>query len=203
MSRPKSFDPIDAYDVLLDLFWRKGIGAMSVKGMSDHLHMPRSSFYNAFGSREALLKNLIIYYELQSPQIALVLATPPIDVKYLFRELIREVCAQHRDGPDRRGCLLTNLSVELRDDEMELRALVDQITQDRIARLVEICTWAVDAKELPRATDCARLGTQLFALIEQINLMARSLPDLDLLEELAMAQLSWLGLVADSVTRAR
>ncbi len=155
--------------------------------------MSRSSFYNAFGSREALLKDLMIYYELQSPQIALVLATPPIDVGHLLRGLITELCDHHCQDNNRSGCLLTNLSIELRDDEPELQALLKQINQDRIARLIEICTWAVDGKELPRTTECARLGQQLFALIEQINLLARSLPDLEVLQGLALTELAQLG----------
>lgn len=193
MARTKSFDLIDAYDVLLDMFWREGIAAMSVKRMADHLGLTRSSFYNAFGTRDALLKNLVLYYEVQSPQIALVLATRPIDVSYLLNELLRELCAQHVSG-DRKGCLLTNLSVELRDDEPDLRHLVQQINQDRIGRLVEICRWAVEGKDLPRGTNCEKLGHQLFALIEQVNLLARSLPDLEMLEELALSQLRQLGL---------
>jgi TetR/AcrR family transcriptional repressor of nem operon len=196
MARPKSFDPIDAYDQLLELFWRNGLAAMSVKRMSDHLGLTRSSFYNAFGTREALLKNLILFYEMQSPQIALVLAYPPIDVGALFEMLILELCTQHRQDQDRKGCLLTNLSVELRDDEVELQNLLNQINEDRIARLVEICQWAVDAKELPRSTNCQKLGQQLFALIEQINLLARSLPDLDQLEPLALSHLRQLWIKA-------
>ncbi|WP_027833623.1 TetR/AcrR family transcriptional regulator [Maritalea myrionectae] len=203
MARRKSFAPHDAYDLLLDMFWREGIGAMSVKGMSDHLGLPRSSFYNAFGSREALLKNLIIYYELQSPQMALVLAYPPIDVKLLFTMLLQEMCTQYVHDLERKGCLLTNLSVELRENEPALRELLQQINQDRITRLAEICRWGVNAKDLPRATDCARLGRQLFALIEQLNLMARSLPEIEELEVLATRQLAQLGLLADGPAPAQ
>jgi TetR/AcrR family transcriptional repressor of nem operon len=194
MARPKSFDPTDAYDQLLELFWRDGLAAMSVKGMAGHLGLTRSSFYNAFGTRETLLKNLIIYYELQSPQITLVLAYPPIDVSFFFESLIGELCTQHRDDPARKGCLLTNLSVELRENEPELKALLQQINQDRIARLIEVCRWAVEAKELPRGTNCEKLGHQLFAMIEQLNLLAKSLPDAAMLEELAKSQLRQLGL---------
>ena len=194
MARPKSFNPIDAYDQLLELFRRDGLAAMSVKSMADHLGLTRSSFYNAFGTRETLLKNLIIYYELQSPQIALVLAYPPIDVSFLLESLIGELCAQHRDDTARKGCLLTNLSVELRENEPELKALLQQINQDRIARLIEICRWALEAKELPRGTNCVKLGHQLFALIEQLNLLAKNLPDTAMLEELAKSQLRQLGL---------
>lgn len=196
MARPKSFDPIDAYDQLLELFWRDGLAAMNVKRMSDHLGLTRSSFYNAFGTREALLKNLILFYEILSPQIALVLAYPPIDVGFLFEQMLRELCLQYRTDPERKGCLLTNLSVELRDNETELKTLLNQINEDRIARLVEICHWALDAKELPRSTNCQKLGQQLFALIEQVNLLARSLPDLDQLEPLALSQLRQLGITA-------
>lgn len=192
MARAKSFDLIDAYDVLLEMFCRQGLAAMSVKHMADQLGLTRSSFYNAFGTREALLKNLIIYYEIQSPQVVLILATPPIDVSYLFNQLVHELCAQHSIG-DRTGCLLTNLSVELRDDEVALRDLLQQINQDRIARLIELCQWAVDGKELPRGTNCENLGHKLFALIEQTNLLVRSLPDVEKVESLALSQLHQLG----------
>ncbi|MCF4097822.1 TetR/AcrR family transcriptional regulator [Maritalea mediterranea] len=197
MARHKSFHLTDAYEILLDRFWRHGLSSMSVKGMADCLGLTRSSFYNAFGSREALLQNLVLYYEVQSPQIALVVAEPPIDVKYLFTALIREMCVAHRADPDRKGCLLTNLAIETRDNEPALRKLLLQINADRIARLIEICLWAVAAKDLPRTTDCEKHGHQLFALLEQINLLARTLPTCDPLEEIALTQLARLGLYAE------
>ncbi|WP_424981914.1 TetR family transcriptional regulator C-terminal domain-containing protein [Maritalea sp. S77] len=170
---------------------------MSVKGMADCLGLTRSSFYNAFGNRETLLQNLLLYYEVQTPQIALVLAEPPIDVKQLLTKLIREMCAAHRADFDRKGCLLTNLAIEARDSEPTLRNMLLQINTDRIARLIEICQWAATAKELPRNTDCEEYGHQLFALLEQINLLARNLPTCDPLEDIALTQLARLGLYTE------
>ena len=54
MARPSKFDRQTAVELVMNDIWRSGFEANSVKAISEKLGITRSSFYNAFGSREAL-----------------------------------------------------------------------------------------------------------------------------------------------------
>ncbi len=58
MGRPSKFDREAAIDKVMQEVWRNGFERASVKALSERLGITRSSFYNAFDSREALLGSL-------------------------------------------------------------------------------------------------------------------------------------------------
>ena len=56
MGRPTSFNRDEAIETVMQEMWRNGYEANTVKALSERLGITRSSYYNAFGSREALFK---------------------------------------------------------------------------------------------------------------------------------------------------
>jgi len=67
MPRPAKFDRQEALDVVMNEIWRSGYEACSAKAISEKLGITRSSFYNAFGSREALFKEALDAYIVSAP----------------------------------------------------------------------------------------------------------------------------------------
>ncbi|KPH83146.1 TetR/AcrR family transcriptional regulator, partial [Bosea vaviloviae] len=68
--RPSQFDRDAALEAALMAFWRDGYQANSVKALSERLGITRSSFYNAFESREAMFMEALERYLERSPDRA-------------------------------------------------------------------------------------------------------------------------------------
>ena len=175
MGRPTAFDREQAIDDIMNIMWDEGYEASSVKAISERLGITRSSFYNAFGSREELFKEVLMHYAEQSPDYALALATPPIDVKLLFTLVFREACAARASDKDGRGCLGINSVTELCNRDEKLTPLLEELILGNIKRIETILTWGVESKELPRSLDTHGTALSLKALLVGLNVMCKAI----------------------------
>ncbi|WP_152392747.1 TetR/AcrR family transcriptional regulator [Paenibacillus guangzhouensis] len=62
MARPKEFDPSEALDKALELFWTKGFEAASVQTLCTTMGINRGSLYETFGDKEALFVSCMDRY---------------------------------------------------------------------------------------------------------------------------------------------
>jgi AcrR family transcriptional regulator len=60
--RPRSFDPDQALDRALDVFWRKGYEGTSLADLTKAMHINRPSLYAAFGDKEKLFRKVLDRY---------------------------------------------------------------------------------------------------------------------------------------------
>lgn len=124
MARPKTFDPEDALDRAMALFWRKGYEATSVADLVAALGINRGSLYGTFKDKRALFLAALERYderEIGAKVRHLRLTEGPgrERIQSLFDEIIRAV----EERGDRRGCLVCNTAVEMAasDPEIERR----------------------------------------------------------------------------------
>lgn len=174
MGRPTAFDRVQAIDDIMNIMWDEGYEASSVKAISEKLGITRSSFYNAFGSREELFKEVLQHYAEQSPDYALALATPPIDVKLLFTLVFKEACAARAEDKDGRGCLAINSVTELCNRDEKLSAFLEEMILGNIERIETILKWGVESKELPSNLDRHGTALSLKALLVGLNVMCKA-----------------------------
>jgi len=173
MGRPSAFDREQAVDDVMHKIWRDGYEASSVKAISEMLGITRSSFYNAFGTREQLFKEALVHYCKQSPDYALALATPPIDVRMLITMVFREACAARAQDPEGRGCYAINSVAELCNTDEELSPVLEDLVLGSIDQIQTILTWGVESKELPRDLDTRAMALSLQNLLIGINVMCK------------------------------
>lgn len=177
MGRPTAFDREQAIDDVMHMIWRDGYEASSVKALSEKLGITRSSFYNAFGSREELFKLALQHYCKQSPDYALTLATPPIDVKMLLTLVFREACAARAADPEGRGCLAINSVAELCNQDEKLGPVLEQLVLGSIDQIQTILNWGVASKEFARDLDTHAMALCLQNLLIGLNVMCKVVRD--------------------------
>src|SRR3989337_4252103 len=113
MGRPTKFDRQAAVEVAMNEIWRNGLEACSAKALSERLGITRSSFYNAFGSREALFKEALELYFSNAPDRVLAHVGADASVLAVLTRVFREVCRVRAADPEARGCMAINCVAEL------------------------------------------------------------------------------------------
>jgi TetR/AcrR family transcriptional repressor of nem operon len=111
--RAKEFDPDEALEKAMELFWRKGYEATSIKNLVDHMGINRFSLYSTFGDKHQLFLAACARYHEHNDRNALA----PLETAEEGLPSIREYFTRMVDGfaseGGSRGCLMTNSAVEL------------------------------------------------------------------------------------------
>jgi TetR/AcrR family transcriptional repressor of nem operon len=124
MARPKEFDPDQALDRAVELFWRKGYEATSIQDLVEALGINRSSLYGTFGDKHALYLAAIDRYceDVVAPRVAELdqAASPRAAIRQLFLSIPTRATRRR----ERRGCLLCNAAVERAPVDAKVQAEV-------------------------------------------------------------------------------
>ncbi len=200
MGRPAKFDRDAAVEIAMQEIWRHGFEACSVATLSARLGITRSSFYNAFCSREALFLEALERYLATTPDR--MLATIPSDaaVLPLLTEMFRALCHDRAVDPEARGCMAVNAVAELTGTHETLGPILESRFQESIARIECLLARAVKQGELPPETDVKAKALALKSLIVGLNLMGKVVPDEATLWAAARHSLEGLGLWAEAET---
>ncbi|MFY0681138.1 MAG: TetR/AcrR family transcriptional regulator [Thalassovita sp.] len=194
MGRPSQFDREAAIETVMHDLWRDGFEANSVSAISAKLGITRSSFYNAFGTREALFKEALALYFSRAPDRVFSGPLPDSSIIAWISETFRQICAARASDPEARGCLAVNSLTELSGVHDELGAMTRQAVLHSSARLEELLILAQERGELPTDTPVHAKALALQNLLIGVNVFAKTLTDEDELWLTVKTTLEGLGL---------
>lgn len=193
MGRPKEFDRDEAVRTVLDQIWEHGYEACSVKAISETLGITRSSFYNAFGSREELFLEVVDEFNGPTPNRDWFQIDESCSVLKSVSDGIRSVCSARINDEAARGCLLINSIAELVSRHEELGpALADTFTAN-VAYLEKVLGIAVERGELEKC-DLHTKALSLQSVLVGLNVMSKAVRDEDELWAATKHSLQALGL---------
>lgn len=194
MARPREFDSDAAVEFVMHEIWQDGFQAASVKSLSEKLSITRSSFYNAFGSREDLFRHAFQKYMDESPGQILMGMTPKTPFKPVITHLFREICRQRGADETPRGCMAVNCVAEMLPDNSGLGAFITETVLSNLERIEELIGWAVERGELGSKVDPHATALAVQNLMMGINLLCKIVPDEQELWMTASTTLKGLGL---------
>lgn len=176
-------------------FWQKGFEASSVKALSEQLGITRSSFYNAFSSREALFHQAVERYITAPANSALYTIEQDVAFKPAVVQTFRQLCATRANDAEHRGCLLVNSVAEFNasDHHSDLAAFLDEIVHSSRNLLSARIEIAIGAGEFPETTQAGTLALALQNLSFGTNLMSKVIHDEDALWASCALTLEGLG----------
>ena len=193
MARPSNFDRNAAIETAMQEFWRHGYEASSIKKVSELLGITRSSYYNAFGSREDLFRLALNAYGAQSPDRMLESDPSGRSILELLTAMFREVCAVRAADPEARGCLYINSLCELGGSQSDLGRMLVQGFHNGAQRLEELLEIAVRNGELPDNADIHAKALCLQNLLIGLNTQSKAVRDEQELWLIARTTLEALG----------
>jgi TetR/AcrR family transcriptional regulator, transcriptional repressor for nem operon len=179
--RTKEFETGDALDAAMQLFWRKGYAATSLRDLLDGMGIGYGSFYNAFGNKHALfLASLDRFRELRTSWIDEVLEDSGLGgIEEVFRRTVDGLVGFE----PRRGCLLANTAVELGPHDAEVAAKISRYVRHTEAVFERAVIRAQEAGEIPADRDPRALARFLVNALHGLRVLARVGTDRAVLED--------------------
>lgn len=173
MGRPPKFDRQAAVEVAMNEIWRNGLEASSVKALSERLGITRSSFYNAFGSREALFKEALDLYFSKAPDRVLAHVGADASVLAVLTRMFREVCRVRAADPDAKGCMAINCVAELVGVDATLGPVMEGAVRHSLDRFEKLLRQAAANGEIRDSGDLKRKALALQNLLIGLNVMSK------------------------------
>ena len=196
--RPRSFDRDEALTQALRVFWAKGYESTTLTDLQQAMGgLTAPSLYAAFGSKEALFREVVsLYHQTQGMPIVKALtegATARASIEGLLRVAATTFCQP--DTP--RGCLLVlgamNCMPEnqgVQDYLRKLRLLRRKMIRQRIKR-------GIAEGDVPRGADLTAMAAFYATVVDGLAIQARDAASSKVLQAVVEAAMAaWDGLTS-------
>lgn len=175
MARPKEFDPDEALDKAMHVFWHKGYEATSMEDLLSAMDINRGSLYATFGDKRALfLKAMDRYCAGGGVGSRISILTQPGPALPLIRRFIGAMLEFGLSDPQRRGCLITNTVMELAPHEKDIARKVSGRLQMAEEAFFTLLTRAKHEGELAQEKDPRALARFLTTMMQGTIVMIKA-----------------------------
>lgn len=188
MPRPREFNPDEALQSAIELFWEKGYHASSVDEVVKRSGVAKYGIYGTFGTkRELFLKVLEQFAQDRRHDIQRPIRKPGASLPEI-RQFFKDVPRRATSNKYHRGCLITSTGLELGARDREIGQFVGRFF-DEIGSVLRACLErAVDKGELAPAVDVGSVSRYLATEFRTALMLAGSgQPRKDIEQHLDMA----------------
>jgi AcrR family transcriptional regulator len=172
--RPAVFDRALALHAAMKLFWERGYEGTSFDDLIAAMGISASSFYNSFGSKEALYCEATqTYLEWSGQWFFAILNDPSIDTRTAFARLFEATAEEFTRGDHPLGCMISLAGTHcppalsnIRDMMAEHRAFSEGAMANRMRK-------GVANGDMPKDADCDMLAAYYSAVARGLAVQAR------------------------------
>ena len=186
----------------MDLFWLRGYTAVTVSDLADAMGLQRSSFYNSFGTRDAVFLEALRHYGGQSPDVVLDHVAPDEPVVPTLVALLRTVCRVRARDPHARGCLTFNSLAEVDTSDRQVRQTLSRMMARRTRVVERLLRRAVARGEMPPPANATAAARGFVTFLVGLNTLSRVVRSERALWATCVEYLHGLGIDAGGVRRA-
>jgi TetR/AcrR family transcriptional repressor of nem operon len=192
MARPPEFDRRKAVHTAMRNIWRNGYEAASVKHLSETLGITRSSFYNAFGTREDLFREALADYLALLPSLPET-GNPDKAILPQLTGFFRALCTFHAKS-GWHGCMIANCVAELCSPTGELGKELTLCVRRSVERFESILDDAKSSGEIAESRDSYEIALALQNLMMGLSALAKAVRNERAIWQMTKATLSALEL---------
>lgn len=173
IGRPRQFDPDEALDRAMEVFWRHGYEGATLPALTEAMGINRPSLYAAFGSKEELFRKALERY-VTGPagyvREALARPTACEAIEQLFASAIRLVT----DPKHPRGCLVVQGALSCGEAAESVRRELAAVRAEGLDLIRERLKQAQRDGELSQDVDCADLARFVATVVHGLGVQAAS-----------------------------
>lgn len=174
MPRPKEFDPDEAIEKAMHVFWHKGYEATSMEDLLTAMDLNRGSLYDTFGDKHQLFLKVIDRYCTGVVGEKFALLDQPGPAIPQLRRFLRTMIEGALADPLRRGCLIANTVMELAPHHGEIRQTLAQAMTMVEESFYRVLRRAKDQGELAPTKDARSLAQFLATMLQGTIVMIKA-----------------------------
>ena len=192
MPRPKEFNPDDAIEKAMQVFWHKGYEATSMEDLLTAMDLNRGSLYDTFGDKRTLFLKVMDRYctTFAGPKFSLL--DQPGPALPTLRRFISGMIEGGLADPQRRGCLIANTVMELSPHEKEIAGKLRQALKMAEDTFFKVLARAKQQGELKPDKDPRALARFLTTMMQGTIVMIKAGASTDVVKQTAETALSIL-----------
>jgi len=191
--RPLEFDPEAALEAAMQLFWTRGFEATSLQDLLDSMGIARSSFYQAFGSKqEVFLRGVERYRDWLAGELRRSMESADSGLDFI-EDTLKSVAGDTKCADGRRGCLVFNSAAEFGQRDPEVAGRVAASIDAFTGVFADAVRRAQDEGDVPPDRDPGLLGRHVVCTMSGLRTLAKAgarREELGALAELAMRSLA-------------
>lgn len=192
MARPKEFNPEEALDKAMQVFWHKGYEATSMEDLLSAMDLNRGSLYDTFGDKRRLFLKVMDRYCTTFVGSKFSLLDQPGPALPTLRRFISGMIESGLADPQRRGCLIANTVMELCPHEKEIASTVSHALKTAEDTFFKVLTRAKQQGEIKKGQDPRALARFLTTMMQGTIVMIKSGASAEAVKQSAETALSIL-----------
>ena len=192
MPRPKEFNPDDALEKAMQVFWHKGYEATSMEDLLTAMDLNRGSLYDTFGDKRQLFLKVLDRYCHGFVAEKFSLLDQPGPALPTLRRFIHGMIEGALADPQRRGCLIANTVMELSPHEKDIAGKVCKALKMGEDAFFKVLTRAKTQGELRADQDPHVLARFLVTMMQGTIVMIKSGASADVVKQTTETALSIL-----------
>jgi AcrR family transcriptional regulator len=187
------FDRVHALNKAMKLFWERGYEGTSFDELIAAMGISASSFYNSFGSKEALYCEATqSYLEWAGQWFFAILNDPSIDTKTAFARLFEATAEEFTRGDHPLGCMISLAGTHCSPGMKNIRDMMAEHRAFSEVALAERLRKGVTNGDMPKQTDCDMLAAYYSAVARGLAVQARDGASREKLSEIGrLAMRAW------------
>lgn len=174
MPRSKEFDPDDAVEKAMQVFWHKGYESTSMEDLLGAMDLNRGSLYDTFGDKRQLFLKVVDRYCTTVVGSKFALLDQPGPALPSLRGFIHGMLEGALADPQRRGCLIANTVMELAPHEKEIAGTLRQTLKMFEDAFFRVLDRAKQQGELNSQKDSRALARFLATMMQGTIVMIKS-----------------------------
>jgi AcrR family transcriptional regulator len=193
--RPVVFDRVKALHAAMKLFWERGYEGTSFDELIAAMGISASSFYNSFGSKEALYCEATqTYLEWSGQWFYAILNDPSIETRTAFARLFEAMAEEFTRGDHPLGCMISLAGTHCSPGMKNIRDMMAEHRAFSEIAMAERMRKGIANGDMPKATDCDMLAAYYSAVARGLAVQARDGASREKLSEIGrLAMRAWPG----------
>lgn len=173
LGRPLGYDPSNVLEAAMQTFWVHGYDGTSLSDLLTATGLSKSSFYQAFGSKEAVFQRALAHYcQGLAARLSARLESSPSGWEFL-EGVVMTAVDEARDAVTPRGCMIVNVATEFSTRDPRVSALLAEGMQQIVRIFAAAVTRAQREGCIERSRDPELMGRYVMSSLSGLRTLVK------------------------------